>query len=85
MICLVSFVLNYAFYFFTDYKMAKLFGCVCFREKEEEISVLDYRHCSLKEVPKDIFNYERTLEELFVDANQIKELPRVSGIVDLVQ
>ena len=39
--------------------------------------MLDYRHCSLDFLPSDVFVYERTLEELFLDANQIKDLPRV--------
>ena len=41
--------------------------------------VLDYRHCSLHDVPGEVFNFERTLEELLVDSNQIQDLPRVSG------
>uniref|UniRef100_A0A674D693 Leucine rich repeat containing 7 n=1 Tax=Salmo trutta TaxID=8032 RepID=A0A674D693_SALTR len=43
---------------------------------EEVISVLDYSHCSLQQVPKEIFSFERTLEELYLDANQIEELPK---------
>ena len=40
--------------------------------------VLDYRHSSLDQVPAEVFNFERTLEELYVDANNIRDLPRVS-------
>ncbi|XP_070194314.1 leucine-rich repeat-containing protein 7-like isoform X2 [Littorina saxatilis] len=51
--------------------------CPCLRPKiEEEVRVLDYRHCSLTDVPGDVFNYERTLEELYTDSNQIRDLPR---------
>lgn len=39
--------------------------------------MLDYSHCSLQQVPKEIFSFERTLEELYLDANQIEELPKV--------
>lgn len=40
--------------------------------------MLDYSHCSLQQVPKEVFSFERTLEELYLDANQIEELPKVS-------
>ena len=53
-------------------------GCLKLRHKTNEVSVLDYRHCSLDYIPSDVFTHERTLEELHVDANQISELPRVS-------
>ena len=53
--------------------------CPCLRPKiEEDVRVLDYRHCSLTDVPGEVFNFERTLEELLVDSNQIGDLPRVS-------
>ena len=53
--------------------------CPCLRPKiEEDVRVLDYRHCSLTDVPGEVFNFERTLEELYVDSNQIGDLPRVS-------
>lgn len=38
---------------------------------------LDYSHCSLETVPKEIFSFEKTLQELYLDANQIEELPKV--------
>lgn len=38
--------------------------------------MLDYSHCSLQQVPKEVFSFERTLEELYLDANQIEELPK---------
>ncbi|GCB77645.1 hypothetical protein scyTo_0015695 [Scyliorhinus torazame] len=56
--------------------IGRLVPCRCFRGEEEVISVLDYSHCSLQQVPKEIFNFERSLEELYLDANQIEELPK---------
>ncbi|KAK9404155.1 leucine-rich repeat-containing protein 7 [Crotalus adamanteus] len=56
--------------------IGRLVPCRCFRGEEEVISVLDYSHCSLQQVPKEVFNFERTLEELYLDANQIEELPK---------
>ncbi|XP_053324776.1 leucine-rich repeat-containing protein 7 [Spea bombifrons] len=56
--------------------IGRLVPCRCFRGEEEIISVLDYSHCSLQQVPKEVFNFERTLEELYLDANQIEDLPK---------
>ncbi|KYO36872.1 leucine-rich repeat-containing protein 7 isoform A [Alligator mississippiensis] len=56
--------------------IGRLVPCRCFRGEEETISVLDYSHCGLQQVPKEVFNFERTLEELYLDANQIEELPK---------
>ena len=41
------------------------------------VDYIDKRHCNLTQVPEDILRYVRTLEELLLDANQIRELPRV--------
>uniref|UniRef100_A0A672M0H5 Leucine rich repeat containing 7 n=1 Tax=Sinocyclocheilus grahami TaxID=75366 RepID=A0A672M0H5_SINGR len=43
--------------------IGRLVPCRCFRGEEEQ-------------VPKEIFSFERTLEELYLDANQIEELPK---------
>ena len=40
------------------------------------MSELDLAHCSLDSVPSDIFAYERTLERLHLECNNIRELPR---------
>lgn len=40
------------------------------------MAVLDLRHCNLSSVPTDIFKAEPNLEEIYLDANQIRELPR---------
>lgn len=42
------------------------------------IKELDYSHCCLEDVPATIFTYERTLEHLNIESNQIRDLPRVS-------
>lgn len=48
------------------------------RKEEEEVTELDYRHCSLDDVPNEIFAYERTLETLRLDSNNIRDLPRLA-------
>ncbi|XP_074021538.1 erbin-like isoform X2 [Numenius arquata] len=54
----------------------RLVPCRCLRGEEEMVTTLDYSHCSLEQVPKEIFTFEKTLEELYLDANQIEELPK---------
>ncbi|XP_072514954.1 erbin isoform X1 [Salminus brasiliensis] len=54
----------------------RLVPCRCLRGEEETVTSLDYSHCSLEQVPKEIFGFEKTLEELYLDANQIEELPK---------
>uniref|UniRef100_A0A3Q3CLB4 Erbin n=1 Tax=Haplochromis burtoni TaxID=8153 RepID=A0A3Q3CLB4_HAPBU len=54
----------------------RLVPCRCLRGEEEIVTSLDYSHCSLETVPKEIFNFEKTLQELYLDANQIEELPK---------
>ncbi|KAL2087616.1 hypothetical protein ACEWY4_016444 [Coilia grayii] len=56
--------------------LVRLVPCRCLRGEEEAVTSLDYSHCSLEHVPKDIFSFEKTLEELYLDANQIEELPK---------
>ncbi|NXN97434.1 SCRIB protein, partial [Rhinopomastus cyanomelas] len=40
------------------------------------VEALDRRHCSLQTVPEEIYRYSRSLEELLLDANQLRELPK---------
>ncbi len=47
------------------------------RAKLKEINELTYSHSNLVHVPEEIILHERTLEELYLDANRISELPRV--------
>ena len=49
-------------------------GLNCVRQ----IDYLDRRHCSLTEIPEEVYRYERTLEELLLDFNNIQDLPPVS-------
>ncbi|GIY16604.1 leucine-rich repeat-containing protein 7 [Caerostris darwini] len=50
--------------------------CPCLRPESDDVRLLEYSHSNLDDVPNEVFGYERTLEELFLDANQIKDLPR---------
>ncbi|XP_059906308.1 erbin isoform X1 [Gadus macrocephalus] len=54
----------------------RLVPCRCLRGEEEPVTSLDYSHCSLETVPKEIFGFEKSLQELHLDANQIEELPK---------
>ena len=63
--------------------MSFLKKCPCLRPPDTELRVLDYRHSSLEHVPTEVFVFERTLEELYVDANRIKDLPRVRKYVTI--
>lgn len=42
--------------------------------------MIDKRHCSLLYVPDEIYRYGRSLEELLLDANQLRDLPKVSTL-----
>ena len=54
------------------------FSCLkCFQKpEEEEVTELDYAHQSLNDVPNEVFAYERTLEKIILDCNNIRDLPR---------
>ncbi|XP_075680669.1 scribble planar cell polarity protein isoform X2 [Dermatophagoides pteronyssinus] len=61
-----------------------MFKCIpIFRGCNRQIEVIDKRHSSLPIVPEDIFRYARTLEELQLDANHIRTLPK--GMFRLVK
>lgn len=45
--------------------------------KNKRVEVVDKRHCSLTSVPEHLWRYSRTLEELLLDTNYIKELSKV--------
>lgn len=57
-----------------------MFKCLPFwKACNRHVEYIDKRHCNLTSVPDEIIRYSRSLEELLLDANQIRELPRVCG------
>ncbi|KAF6731443.1 Leucine-rich repeat-containing protein 1 [Oryzias melastigma] len=52
-----------------------MFHCIPLWRCNRHVEVIDNRHCSLLYVPDEIFRYARSLEELLLDANQLKQLP----------
>lgn len=56
-----------------------MFRCIpIFKGCNRQVEYVDKRHCSLPCVPDDILRYSRSLEELLLDANHIRDLPKVS-------
>lgn len=51
--------------------------CIPLWRCNRHVESVDKRHCNLHTVPDEIFRYSRSLEELLLDANQLKELPKV--------
>lgn len=59
-----------------------MFRCIpIFKGCNRQVEYVDKRHCSLSTVPEDILRYSRSLEELLLDANHIRDLPKVSNIL----
>uniref|UniRef100_A0A8C9TGT4 Protein scribble homolog n=1 Tax=Scleropages formosus TaxID=113540 RepID=A0A8C9TGT4_SCLFO len=50
--------------------------CIPLWRCNRHVESVDRRHCSLHAVPEDIYRYSRSLEELLLDANQLRELPK---------
>ncbi|CAJ1082578.1 protein scribble homolog isoform X5 [Xyrichtys novacula] len=50
--------------------------CIPLWRCNRHVESVDKRHCSLQTVPDEVYRYSRTLEELLLDANQLKELPK---------
>lgn len=48
-----------------------------FKGCNRQVEYVDKRHCSLPNVPEDLWRYSRSLEELLLDANHIRDLPKV--------
>ena len=42
-----------------------------------QVDVVDKSSCGLATVPDDILRYGRSLDELLLDANQIRDIPKV--------
>jgi len=55
-----------------------MFQCIPLWRCNRHVEVIDKRHCSLLYVPDEIYRYGRSLEELLLDANQLRDLPKVS-------
>lgn len=55
-----------------------MFKCIpIFKGCNRQVEFVDKRHCSLTSVPEEILRYSRSLEELLLDANHLRELPKV--------
>uniref|UniRef100_A0A7N4PRI8 Leucine rich repeat containing 1 n=1 Tax=Sarcophilus harrisii TaxID=9305 RepID=A0A7N4PRI8_SARHA len=52
-----------------------MFHCIPLWRCNRHVETIDKRHCSLVYVPEEIYRYTRSLEELLLDANQLRELP----------
>lgn len=53
-----------------------MFRWLLFWRCNRQVDSLDRSHCNLTFVPDEVYRYDRSLEELYLDANQIKDLPR---------
>ncbi|XP_042875532.1 protein lap4-like isoform X13 [Penaeus japonicus] len=54
-----------------------MFRCIpIFKGCNRHVEYVDKRHCSLGSVPDDIMRYARSLEEVLLDANHIRDLPK---------
>ncbi|KAG8198494.1 hypothetical protein JTE90_017360 [Oedothorax gibbosus] len=61
-----------------------MFRCIpLFRGCNRQVECIDKRHCSLATVPDDVLRYPRTLEELLLDSNHIRDLPK--GLFRLIK
>lgn len=47
-------------------------NCFSCKEKaQDDVKTLDYNRTGLTEVPPEVFNFERTLETLYLDGNKV--------------
>ncbi len=59
-----------------------MFKCIpLFKGCNRQVEYIDKRHQSLANVPEDIMRYARSLEELLLDANHLRDLPKVSKLM----
>ncbi|KAJ8894448.1 hypothetical protein PR048_007102 [Dryococelus australis] len=60
-----------------------MFRCIpIFKGCNRQVEYVDKRHCSLPTVPEDILRYSRSLEELLLDANHIRDLPKLCVLIE---
>ncbi|XP_073715280.1 protein scribble homolog isoform X17 [Misgurnus anguillicaudatus] len=50
--------------------------CIPLWRCNRHVESVDKRHCSLAAVPDEIYRYSRSLEELLLDSNQLRDLPK---------
>lgn len=64
---------------------ANMFKCLppFLKGCNRQVEYVDKRHCSLSTVPEDILRYARSLEELLLDANHLRDLPKVRSRIRL--
>jgi len=48
-----------------------------------QVDVVNKSHCGLATVPDDILRYGRSVDEILLDSNQIRDLPKVRTTGDL--
>jgi len=56
--------------------VAVMFKCMPFL-CNRHVDYVNKSSCNLSSVPDEVLRYARTLEELLLDNNQIKDLPKV--------
>ncbi|GAA6101602.1 leucine-rich repeat-containing protein 1 [Tachysurus ichikawai] len=60
-----------------------MFNCIPLWRCNRHVETVDRRHCSLLYVPDEIYRYSRSLEELLLDANQLRDLPKLHRLEEL--
>lgn len=61
-----------------------MFRCIpIFKGCNRQVEYIDKRHSSLHNVPDDILRYSRSLEELLLDGNHIRDLPKVNKRIEI--
>uniref|UniRef100_A0A3Q3BLY7 Leucine rich repeat containing 1 n=1 Tax=Kryptolebias marmoratus TaxID=37003 RepID=A0A3Q3BLY7_KRYMA len=58
------------------YLFPVMFHCIPLWRCNRHVETIDKRHCSLLYVPDEIYRYSRSLEELLLDFNQLRDLPK---------
>ncbi|MGH0159463.1 UNVERIFIED_CONTAM: hypothetical protein FKN15_064158 [Acipenser sinensis] len=66
-------------------RRSEMLKCIPLWRCNRHVESVDKRHCSLQTVPEEIYRYNRSLEELLLDANQLRDLPKHGGSAALLQ